>query len=56
VPGSYTITVSGVVNLHGLAGGGTVRFDVSAPEPPPETPPQTPQPVPPDTIRRVGSQ
>lgn len=56
VPGSYTITVSGVVNLHGLTGGGTARFDVSAPEPPPEAPAQTPQPAPPDTIRRAGSQ
>ncbi|MGH7449070.1 MAG: carboxypeptidase-like regulatory domain-containing protein, partial [Longimicrobiales bacterium] len=44
VPGSYTITVSGVVNLHGLAGGGSARFDVSEPEPPPP-------PAPPDTAR-----
>ena len=51
VPGGYTITISGVVNLHGLAGGGIARFDVSAPEPPPETPPQPPLPTSPDTIR-----
>jgi hypothetical protein len=58
VPGSYTITVSGVINLQGIAGGGIARFDVAAPAPPPEPPPepgtppvQVPAPAPPDTSR-----
>lgn len=50
-PGSYAITVVGIVNLHGLAGGGTITFDVSAPpsedRPPPL--PAPPLPAPPDT-------
>jgi hypothetical protein len=39
VPGSYTITVSGVTNLHGLTGGGTAPFEVSEPAPPRAAPP-----------------
>ncbi|HEX6307882.1 MAG TPA: Ig-like domain-containing protein [Longimicrobiales bacterium] len=35
-PGTWAITLGGVVNLHGLAGGGTVRFEVRPP-PPPDT-------------------
>lgn len=34
--GSYTVTLTGIVNLHGLTGGGTARFDV-VPPPPPDT-------------------
>jgi hypothetical protein len=30
-PGSYMITVSGAQNIHGLAGGGTVRLQVAEP-------------------------
>lgn len=44
LPGSYTVTVSGLTNLHGLTGGGTARFDVAAPptpEPEPPAPPDT---------------
>lgn len=55
VPGSYTITISAAVNLQGLTGGGTARFDVSEPPPSPEAPPQPPLPAPPDTTRAAGS-
>jgi hypothetical protein len=53
-PGTYTITLSGVVNISGLAGGGTARFEVRAPpEPPAEEPPPEPQSTePPDSPRR----
>ena len=34
-PGSYTISIAGVTNLHGLSGGGATQFDLSPPAPPP---------------------
>jgi hypothetical protein len=40
-PGTYTITLSGITNLHGLTGGGIERFDVTPPPPPPPPPPDT---------------
>jgi hypothetical protein len=45
-PGTYTITVAGAVNISGLEGGGTARFEVRAP--PPRDPPPA---VPPDSTR-----
>jgi hypothetical protein len=48
IPGTYTITVLGVVNLHGLSGGGTEAFEMSAP------PAREPPPPPPDTTRTHG--
>ncbi|MBR9989877.1 MAG: Ig-like domain-containing protein, partial [Gemmatimonadetes bacterium] len=47
-PGSYTITISGVVNLHALVGGGVAPFQVSAPPDTPAPAPPGSQPVPPD--------
>lgn len=38
-PGSYIINLAGVVNLHGLAGGGIAGLSVSPPAPPPSSPP-----------------
>jgi hypothetical protein len=43
-PGTYTITIGPVTNLHGLRGSGTVRFEVAVREAPP-----APDPPPPDT-------
>src|SRR5690606_33862769 len=43
VPGAYTITVGNIMNLHGLVGNGTARFEMTEPPPPPP-------PAPPDTI------
>ena len=48
VPGSYSISISGVTNLHGLTGGGTTPFELSPPAPP------QPPPASPDTIPRTG--
>jgi hypothetical protein len=47
-PGTYAITISGVVNISGLAGGGTARFEIAAPRVAPEPPPAAP----PDSTRR----
>jgi hypothetical protein len=50
VPGAaHFITVAGVVNISGLTGGGTARFEAAAAAPPPPPPPVQP---PPDTIGR----
>lgn len=38
-PGSYLINLAGVVNLHGLVGGGLAPFTVSPPAQPPPAPP-----------------
>ena len=41
-PGSYLVNIGGVVNLHGLTGGGVESFEWSAePPPPPSVPPDT---------------
>jgi hypothetical protein len=43
-PGTYTITIGPVTNLHGLSGSGTAQFEIVVREPPP-----SPDPPPPDT-------
>ena len=51
VPGEYLINIGGLVNLHGLTGGGLAPFSVSEP-PPAEPPPAEPPPAqPPPAVR-----
>jgi hypothetical protein len=45
-PGTYTITVGPITNLHGLDGSGTARFEVRRVEPPPVRPDTTRIPPP----------
>jgi len=45
-PGTYTITLTGIVNLHGITGAGVAQFELR----PPALPPPDTVPAPPDTI------
>src|SRR5690606_41307741 len=45
-PGTYTITLTGIVNLHGITGAGVAQFALR----PPALPPPDTVPAPPDTI------